>query len=196
MIKQYLYSTIAVLILALSLTIVIQRGCYNRKLRTLSAELNKIDQKAEKRLKEVDSLKTIITTVKPERVYITTKEIIHHSDTIIRTKLHYIPIESNARIEIDTLGRVDLIYRKWGGCFFPKISMDFLSKGITFGLSARLIYIRQWGIEAGIGLYPIVGIKAGFDYRLPKFSNMTVQGGLFHDGEKLMGYAGLGIFLW
>ena len=173
MIKRYLYSTIAVIILALSLTIVIQRGCYNRKLRTLSAELNKKEQIAESRLKKIDSLRTIVT-VKLEKVYITTKEILHHNDTIINTEIHYVPIESNFRIEIDTLGRVDLIYRKWGTCFFPKVSMDILPSGITFGLSARLIYIRQWGIEAGIGVYPIIGIKAGFDYRLPKFSNMTV----------------------
>ena len=196
-IRQYTYSTIAVLILALSLTIVIQRGCYNRKLRTLSGELNKKDQKAEKRLKEVDSLKTIIAIIKPERVFITTKEIIHQTDTIIKTKLHYLPIESNARIEIDTLGKVDLIYRKWGGCFFPKISMDFLSKGISFGVSARVFYWQRWGVELGMGIYPVLGGKVGIDYRLSKYkyiSNCSLSFGGFYNG-KWMTYAGVSVFL-
>jgi len=181
----------------LCIIILTQRWYYNRKLRTVIAEKDKVEQIAESRLKEIDSLKTIVMSVKAEeKIYITTKEIIHQTDTIIKTEKIYVPRESDFEIRIDTLGKVDIIYRKWGGCFVPAIDLDLLPIGHTFGGSARLVYAGPWGLDIGFGLYPILGVKAEISRRLPKFTNCKIKGGVFHNGKSLMGYAGCGIYLW
>ena len=193
MIKQYIYKIVILLFIALIATVFIQRSCYTRKLQQL-AEVKEKDRKAINELKESPELATIVISKKPKGIAVITKDT--PKDTSIKMKEYDIPAESDYKIRIDTTGQVNVIYRKWGGCFFPKISMDVLPSGVTFGLSARLLYIRRWGLEAGAGIYPVIGVKVGIDYRLPRFSNMTVQGGIFWNGKSLTGYLGAGIFLW
>ena len=192
--KEYIYKTIILLLIILIAIILIRWGCYKKP----QSVITKIEQ-IESELKQNPELATIVISKKPKGIAVITKatgDKSDKSDTTIKTKEFDIPIESDYKIKIDTTGQVNVIYSKWGTCFFPKISMDFLPSGYTFGLSARLLYVRRWGLEAGICLYPIVGVKGGLDYRIPKFSNCTIQGGLFHNGKSLMGYCGIGIFLW
>lgn len=201
MLKRYFYGTITLLLVVLIVTVLIQRSCY-KKSQSVATEIERVKSE----LKESPKLATIVISKKPKGIIVITKDIVttktdtddtgDQSDTTIGTEEYDIPIESDFKAKIDTLGKVDLIYRKWGTCFVPAIDLDLLPPGYTFGVSARLVYAGPWGLDVGLGLYPILGMKAEISRRLPKFTNCKIKGGLFHDGKSLMGYAGIGVFLW
>ena len=194
MIKQYLYSTIAVLILVLSLTIVIQKGCY--KSRESVITLTEKHEKIISELKEKPELASIVISTKPKGITVITKDT--PKDTTVTIKEYDIPAESDFKICIDTTGQAEIIYRKWGGCARPMLTTNINLFGLNAGIGLRWLYWQKWGLYSGISVYPYFGFESGISYKLSKYhlTNCDLHGGVIWDGREITGTIGLGIYLW